>query len=121
MTEHGFTPGKWMRDGRTIYALDENGFVNRFSARVEGGYVQQNPRRSYRDAIRTTEEELDAVAQLFFASPTLLEALFVAEKAIIGIWGAISRDDEAGARFADQDPAIATIRAAITLATGKDA
>lgn len=54
------TPRPWLRDGRMVYALNEDGF-NRFGASV------QDP--------HTPEAELIAVAMLMQSAPDLLEAL----------------------------------------------
>lgn len=54
------TEGPWLRDGRTVYALNEDGF-NRFCAGV------QDP--------HTMEAELIAVATLMQAAPDMQEAL----------------------------------------------
>ena len=54
------TPRPWLRDGRMVYALNEDGF-NRFGASV------QDP--------HTPEAELIAVATLMQSAPDLLEAL----------------------------------------------
>lgn len=70
------TPGPWLRlPGAGIYALDENNEVNRFSARIDGGYTIYT--RKQRDAglNATTIEELEANARLMSAAPDLLEAL----------------------------------------------
>ena len=58
MSKH--TEGPWLRDGRTVYALNEDGF-NRFSAGV------QDP--------HTPEAELIAVATLMQSAPDMQEAL----------------------------------------------
>ena len=59
------TLGPWLRDGRMVYALNEDGF-NRFGASV------QDP--------HTPEAELIAVATLMQAAPDLLEALEAIKK-----------------------------------------
>jgi hypothetical protein len=63
-----FTPGPYLRDGRTVYAREHHGwnkgeetFRNRFSANVQG--------------IHASDEELEAVAALFAAAPALYEAI----------------------------------------------
>lgn len=61
-------PGSWKIDDTTVYALDETGRVNRFSAQIQGGYA------SYRDE-RTTPDELAAIARLISAAPDMLAAL----------------------------------------------
>ncbi len=69
MSETKWTPGPWLRDGRTVYALEHAGwrksveqFKNRFYASV-----QQTP--------TTPEEEIEANARLIAAAPELYEAL----------------------------------------------
>jgi len=60
MSERKFTPGPWMLSGRTVYALNDQGF-NRFSALVQDAH--------------TSAVELDANARLIAAAPELLGAL----------------------------------------------
>lgn len=60
MIERKFTPGPWMLSGRTVYALNDQGF-NRFSAQVQDAH--------------TSAVELEANARLIAAAPELLEAL----------------------------------------------
>ena len=63
MSAKGFTPGPWRLSGRTIYALNDEGF-NRFSALVQDAHAP-----AY---------ELNANARLIASAPTLLEALTLA-------------------------------------------
>lgn len=58
------TPGPWFLAGRTVYALNEEGF-NRFSALVQDAHAP-----AY---------ELNANASLIAAAPELLEACEAAE------------------------------------------
>lgn len=60
----GHTPGPWMRDGATVYALEmERGEVrNRFCAQVQRGP-------------ETPGEELEANTRLMTAAPDMAEAL----------------------------------------------
>src|SRR5690554_1157793 len=60
MSERKFTPGPRMLSGRTVYALNDQGF-NRFSALVQDAH--------------TSAVELDANARLIAAAPELLGAL----------------------------------------------
>lgn len=67
MGEHLTTP--WLREGRLIYTLEQDGWrrgapvmVNRFMVTVSGGHP------------RPADAELDAVASLVHAAPDLLEA-----------------------------------------------
>lgn len=60
MSERKHTPGPWMVEGRTVYALNDDGY-NRFSALVQDAH--------------TPGDELEANAQLIAAAPELLEAL----------------------------------------------
>ena len=60
MSERKFTTGPWMLSGRTVYALNDQGF-NRFSALVQDAH--------------TSAVELDANARLIAAAPELLGAL----------------------------------------------
>lgn len=56
----GHTPGPWLVEGRTVYALNDDGY-NRFSALVQDAH--------------TPGDELEANARLIAAAPDLLEAL----------------------------------------------
>ena len=56
----GHTPGPWLVEGRTVYALNDDGY-NRFSALVQDAH--------------TPGDELEANARLIAAAPELLEAL----------------------------------------------
>lgn len=67
------TPGPWDHVDHTVWAVDETGTVNRFSALVQGGYVCRA--QGWSTADRTTEDELLANARLIAAAPDLLEAL----------------------------------------------
>lgn len=60
MSNQGFTPGPWLLSGRTVYALNDEGF-NRFSALVQDAH--------------TPWDELEANARLIAAAPDLLAAL----------------------------------------------
>ena len=60
MSNQGFTPGPWLLSGRTVYALNDEGF-NRFSALVQDAH--------------TPGDELEANARLMAAAPELLLAL----------------------------------------------
>ncbi len=55
--KHKFTPGTWLSKGKTVYALNEDGY-NRFSALVQDAHK--------------SEEELEANARLIAAAPELL-------------------------------------------------
>lgn len=65
-----FTPSPWLRDGRTVYALNEDN-TNRFSARIEGGFQS----KSWRGQVWTPSDEVEATAVLICAAPEMLEAL----------------------------------------------
>jgi hypothetical protein len=67
-----FTPGPWRNDGRSIYALVQDGWrrgeplmVNRFYVHVQCGSGR----------VSATPDELDANARLIAAAPDLLVAL----------------------------------------------
>ena len=72
MSETKHTPGKWQRDGMTVYALNEGG-VNRFSMLVQGGFATWEARRYYGD--RTEMAELEENAILASAAPDMLAAV----------------------------------------------
>lgn len=68
MPEGKHTPGPWLLQDRTVYALnDERIPVNRFTASVDSGWLH--------DKARVSREEVDANARLIAAAPELLEAL----------------------------------------------
>jgi hypothetical protein len=68
--EVAFTPGEWLRSGRTVYALDESGTCNRFSAHVMPGFkLNYGPHCE-----RIEDEEAEANARLIEAAPDLYEA-----------------------------------------------
>lgn len=75
MKEFKGTKGKWLRDGRTVYALQPSHaprlseMENRFSAGFYAGYG-------------CSEDEAQSNAQLSMAAPDLLEALTALESAI---------------------------------------
>lgn len=75
MAKEAHTPGPWKIDGATVFALDERGHVNRFSARVQGGYVSYLRSLPRSKAERTSDAELEANARLIAAAPELLDAL----------------------------------------------
>lgn len=68
------TPGEWVREGLTIYALDESGTNNRFYTQVQGGWSWRSLNCNG-GGTRTSEEELEANARLIAAAPEMLEAL----------------------------------------------
>lgn len=95
-----FTPGPWLREGNTIYALMHAGwkkgeelFKNRFHA-----YVQADR--------ECPDDEHEANTRLIAAAPELLEAL---KDMLLEFDGSIG---------SDESPRIAKARAAIDKATG---
>lgn len=64
---NGHTPGPWLLAGRTVYALNDEGF-NRFSALVQDAHAP-----AY---------ELNANARLIAAAPELLDALEMCVKSM---------------------------------------
>lgn len=66
------TPGPWLTVEGLVYALDETGRVNRFSAMITAGFV------TYRGE-RTNTDELRANVRLIAAAPDMLAALRLAE------------------------------------------
>ena len=103
------TPGPYLRDGATVYALTENSstlprqrrnvpFVNRFSAQVRGGGGKDG----------APADELAAVAELFRKAPEMADAI----RALIADWDAGAFNDWT-ARFAGLRRHITAIRAAL--------
>ncbi len=82
----GWTKGPWLREGRTVYAIDESNTVNRFSAHMQGGHVFRGHRM---DGERTTQAELEANAHLIAAAP---EADELAKRVIARIVGVLNYD-----------------------------
>lgn len=71
MSKH--TPGPWLLEDRTVYALNSDSSpVNRFWSQVERGWADQRERTSF--------EEAEANARLIAAAPDLLEALSLASQ-----------------------------------------
>ncbi|MGI4744942.1 MAG: hypothetical protein ACRYGI_11600 [Janthinobacterium lividum] len=85
--EAPWTPGEWKTDGRLVYALDETGQVNRFSAHIDGGYIRHRRRPDNED--RTSNEELAANARVIAAGPDAVKAL----AAIVRTLGATEEND----------------------------
>lgn len=73
--ETNFTPGPWLLMGLTVYALDETGNCNRFTAKVEGGWSFRSSGTIGSGGDRTAELELEANARLLAAALELYEAL----------------------------------------------
>lgn len=106
MAEHGFTPGPWTCEDRC-----DGGYVREATPWDEtGGIKRRKAVALVRVTGRTTEQNA-ANARLIAASPTLLEAL---ERFVANYTGMETGDGE-------PCPDLAFARAAITLATGKDA
>ncbi len=68
MTEK-FTPGEWLIQGTTVYALNDRGH-NRFDARVQYGFTDEHQ--------RTSDDELVANALLMKSAPLMHTALKLA-------------------------------------------
>ena len=81
MSEH--KKGKWLRDGRTVYALNDD-FVpsNVFYTSVQPGF---------RDGKRISLTECEEIARLIAAAPALLELL---EAAVAGVEAAEAEEIE---------------------------
>ena len=77
------TPGEWLRDGTTVYALNEQG-TNRLVISVQGGFVYQpHDRAATADKYeRTPDAEIEASARLVAAAPDLLAALKRLERTV---------------------------------------
>lgn len=106
MAEHGFTPGKWEADD-VRYQRDFRTFVNVMAPHGLVACVSSDPQHP---------ETTAANARLIAASPTLLEAL---EDMLSG-WRYI-REQHGDLYGVGWDRCEQAARAAITLATGKDA
>lgn len=75
MSKH--TPGPYLCDNTTVYALNEHG-TNRVHISVNGGFVEQ-PRSHHLKNVRTPEAEVKATAQFLALAANchdeMLEAL----------------------------------------------
>lgn len=70
MNEFKGTPGPWLRDCGTVFALNAERFpVNRFTAQLDRGFGD--------DGKRITNEEIIHNAALITAAPDLLEDLII--------------------------------------------
>lgn len=106
----GHTPGPWLADGRTIYALTHYGWrkgveqlANRFSAHVALGH-------------ECDSEEAEANARLIAAAPCLLDALKRLNSATRRY---MEERPESDAEWASDEPSVLSIvDAAIAKATG---
>lgn len=109
-TVAGHTAGPWNADDFTVWATDGTGTVNRFSLRVEGGYVWR--KQGWSPAEKTTDAELLANVALIAAAPDLLAALQTLLKRHCD-------EADAGPDFfgADEEPEVIAARAAIAKAT----
>jgi hypothetical protein len=107
------TPGPWLlTPSGTVYALDETGSCNRFSARVDGGWTWRGTGMfSGACSDRTSNAEIAANARLIAAAPELLEALS---------WF-INDIDGTHTRMVDFDANVELARAAIAKARGNPA
>lgn len=70
-TQPAHTPAPWLRTGRTVYALDQSGAVNRFSVLLNDGYEVCTDFQKR----RISEAEQDANARLIEAAPDLVDVL----------------------------------------------
>lgn len=70
MSETKWTKQDWLVDRETVYALNAEG-TNRFSARVDGGWITYG-------LMRTEMEERAANAHLIASAPGLYQALALA-------------------------------------------
>lgn len=120
MTEHGFTPGKWrsvaMGGSSTVLChfrpRHNNTAAPTYGYREDGDYCIAAPFKDDAGMVRPDFVSFSHEdARLIAASPTLLEAL---ERFVANYTGMETGDGE-------PCPDLAFARAAITLATGKDA
>lgn len=107
MSNQGFTPGPWLLSGRTVYALNDEGF-NRFSSLVQDAH--------------TPGDELEANARLMAAAPELLKALEEAVKDLVAAQfnaRSAARTDKAWAGVSEAiQPSVDKARAALAKARG---
>lgn len=101
MPEHGFTRGPWAVSKNKARRVTSSGVII-------CNAVMRNQGGPKHKAFLKDEQEAEANARLIAASPTLLEALIAAESLF-------------NHTFAMNGTIHKQIRAAITLATGKDA
>jgi len=111
------SPGPWLQENRTVYALNERG-TNRFTAHVDAGW--QHGYLGSREDKRTSEGELAANARLMAAAPDLLEALQAASGYLLN--AKIDLETGAPKKTAIQtiEGGLRVVRAAISKATGTD-
>ena len=118
----GTTPGEYIIDGSSIFVLNEDG-TNRISAQVQRGWESQ-----WKDGgIRTTNEEVEAVARLFRAAPSLAaENALLAEQnerlreALESVCDGVERassDNVAGANMRITVPSLRALLTSITPAS----
>ena len=68
MSKSEHTPGPWLVQETTVYALnDERNPANRFTASVDSGWADEK--------CRISRQEVEANARLIAAAPDLLESL----------------------------------------------
>lgn len=60
-TKHTHTPGEMLREGNTLYILNEDG-TNRITANIQAGFVSQSRMRTS-PRIHTSKEEAEATAE----------------------------------------------------------
>lgn len=111
MTKAKHTPGTWLSEGTTLYALNDDG-VNRFQASFCPGYMTYSKRGEKQ---WTSAEEVLANVALAKAAPDLLEAL---EAAATALEWAKHHLEEAGVESAQVSGTIPEARAAIAKAKG---
>lgn len=84
------SPGPYLVAGTTVYALDETGKCNRFTAHVQPGFTRYHGgglRKPGDSMDCTSVEEAEAVARLFAASADLYSALQTAESQLVTLGG----------------------------------
>lgn len=102
MSNAKHTPGPWLVQETTVYALnDERNPANRFTASVDSGWADEKRRIS--------RQEVEANARLIAAAPELLEALSQAVESM----------QDSG--YQNSHVAVMAARAAIDKATGESA
>lgn len=113
----GHTPTPWLRVGQTVYALDETGNCNRFSTRVEGGWVWRSSAQVGASGDRTPEAELNANAEFIVRACNSHDALLEALRRMLGRYVELVNCGDCGSWNPETEAEVIAARAAIARAT----